>query len=348
MTDLTLSLPDDWHVHLRDGPTLRSVARFTAERFGRAVVMPNLDPPVTTVAQALAYRQRVLEAVPQPDGFRPLMSLYLTEETPAEEVDRAQAEDAICGFKLYPAGATTHSDAGVRELQRVHRVLERMERRGVVLQVHGEVTDPEVDVFDREAVFLERHLAGIVERFPGLRVVLEHVTTEAGVAFVRARAPQVAATITPQHLLLNRNALLAGRVRPHHFCLPVLKRERDRAAVLAAATGGEPCFFLGTDSAPHPRTAKEAASGCAGVFSAHAGLELYAEVFEGAGALDRLEGFASHFGADFYGRPRNRGTITLRREAWIVPAGYPLDDQEVVPLRAGEAVGWRIARGGAQ
>lgn len=346
MGTLTLTRPDDWHVHLRDGAVLRSVAGFTAARFGRALVMPNLESPVTTVEQAASYRQRVLDALPAGSDFEPMMSLYLTDRTAPEEVDRAHGSRPVCGFKLYPAGATTHAEAGVTQLEFVYPVLERMERLGVVLQVHGEVTDPDVDVFDREAVFIERHLAGIVRRFPGLRIVLEHVTTEAGVRFVESQAPQMAATLTPQHLLMNRNAMLAGGLRPHLYCLPVLKRERDREALLAAAVSGSPCFFLGTDSAPHPRHAKQAACGCAGVFSAHAGIELYAEVFDDAGALDRLEGFASHFGADFYGLPRNRSTITLVREPWTVPAAYPLGDSEVMPLRGGETVAWRLAAGG--
>ena len=347
MSTLTLTRPDDWHVHLRDGAALRSVAAFTAARFGRAVVMPNLAPPVTTVGQALAYRQRVLEALPPGSRFLPLMSLYLTDGTPPDEVDRAHRSEAVCGFKYYPAGATTNAESGVTRLEGVYPVLERMQRLGTVLQVHGEVTDPDVDVFDREAVFIERKLEGIVRRFPELRVVLEHVTTEAGVRFVEAQGPRVAATLTPQHLLLNRNAMLAGRIRPHLYCLPVLKRERDREALLAAATGGNPRFFLGTDSAPHPRHAKETDCGCAGVFSAHAGIELYAEAFEGAGALSRLEGFASHFGADFYGLPRNRDSITLRRQPWQVPAAYGFGDGEVVPLRAGASVAWQLAGDGA-
>ncbi len=345
MRTLTLTRPDDWHVHLRDGAALRAVAGFTAARFGRAVVMPNLQPPVTTVEQAVAYRQRVLDALPAGSRFEPLMSLYLTERTPPDEVDRARRNPAVCGFKFYPAGATTNAEAGVGRLERVYPVLERMQKLGVVLQVHGEVTDPDVDVFDREAVFIERQLAEVVQRFPSLRIVLEHVTTEVGVHFVEAQGSQVAATLTPQHLLLNRNALLAGRIRPHLYCLPVLKRERDRAALLAAATSGNPRFFLGSDSAPHARSAKETDCGCAGVFSAHAGLELYAEAFEGAGALDRLEGFASHFGADYYGLPRNRDTIALRREPWQVPAAYGFGDGELVPWRAGETVAWRLAGG---
>jgi dihydroorotase len=319
-----------------------AVVGFSAARFGRAVVMPNLRPPVTTAALALEYRQRILEALPAACRFEPLMSLYLTDNTPAQEVDRAIASGAVCGIKYYPAGATTNSDSGVTRLERTFAVLERMEERGLVLQVHGEVTDESVDVFDRERVFVEQQLARIVERFPALRVVLEHVTTREGVAFVDAQAGNVAATITPQHLLLNRNALLAGGLRPHHYCLPVLKREADRTALLAAATSGSPKYFLGTDSAPHSRGDKESACGCAGVFSAPAAIELYAEAFEQAGALDRLEAFASRHGADFYGLPHNPGSISLVRESWTPPATYPFGGAEIVPFRAGGTVSWRL------
>jgi len=344
---LTLRRPDDWHLHLRDGAAMRSVLGFTAARFGRAVVMPNLRPPVTTTVQALAYRRRIVEALPAGCGFEPLMTLYLTDNTPPDEVDRALESGAVCGIKYYPAGATTNSDSGVTSLERSFGVLTRMEERGLVLQLHGEVTDPEVDVFDREKVFVDRHLARIVDRFPALRVVLEHVTSRAGVDFVRSQGPGVAATVTPQHLLLNRNALLVGGVRPHHYCLPVLKREADRLAVLEAATSGSPKFFLGTDSAPHARSDKESACGCAGVFSAHAGIELYAEAFEAAGALGRLEAFASHHGADFYGLPRNAGSISLVADAWTPPPSYPFGDSEIVPFRGGEPVRWRLTTGTA-
>ena len=348
MNRITLARPDDFHLHLRDGAAMRAVVGFTAERFGRAAVMPNLRPPVTTTGLALEYRRRIVAALPAGCGFEPLMTLYLTDNTPADEVDRAVASGLVCGMKYYPAGATTNSESGVTRLERTFAVLERMEELGLVLQVHGEVTDDAVDVFDRERVFIERQLARIVERFPALRVVLEHVTTREGVAFVDSQAANVAATITPQHLLLNRNALFAGGLRPHHYCLPVLKREADRAALIAAATSGSPKYFLGTDSAPHARGDKESACGCAGVFSAPAGIELYAEAFEQAGALDRLEAFASRHGADFYGLSRNSGSITLLRETWRPPATYPLGDREIVPFRAGDPVSWRLDSPGHQ
>ena len=342
MTRLTIARPDDWHLHLRDGPALRAVVGFTAARFGRAVVMPNLKPPVTTTAMALEYRARIVASLPAGCSFEPLMTLYLTDNTPPAEVDRALESGAVCGFKYYPAGATTHSDSGVTRLERTFAVLERMEERGLVLQVHGEVTDADVDVFDREREFIDRHLSRIVSRYPRLRVVLEHVTTRAAVEFVRAQGGNVAATVTPQHLLLNRNALFAGGIRPHHYCLPVLKRERDRVALLEAVASGHPRFFLGTDSAPHARSDKESACGCAGVFSAPAAIELYAEAFEEAGALDRLEGFASHFGPDFYRLPRHGGSISLVREPWTVPASCPFGADEIVPFRAGTQVAWRL------
>jgi dihydroorotase len=343
VTTLTLARPDDWHLHLRDGEALRAVVGFTAARFRRAVVMPNLKPPVTTTAQAAAYRDRIVAALPAGCSFEPLMTLYLTDNTPPEEIDRSMACGFVCGVKYYPAGATTNSDSGVTDLERVFPVLARMEETDVVLQLHGEVTDPGVDIFDREQVFIERHLARIVERFPRLRIVLEHVTTRAGIEFVRSAGPQVAATLTPQHLLLDRNAMLAGGIRPHLYCLPVLKRARDRESLVEAAISGSPKFFLGTDSAPHARHAKEAACGCAGVFSAHAAIELYAEAFEQAGALDRLEGFASRFGADFYRLPRNTGSITLVREPWRPPVSYAFGGEELVPFRAGETIAWRLA-----
>ncbi len=339
---LTLRRPDDWHLHLRDGGAMRSVIVHTAARFGRAVVMPNLRPPVTTTLAALAYRERILAALPQATGFRPLMTLYLTDNTPSGEILAAHASGQVHAVKYYPAGATTHSDSGVTRLEYTYGVLETLEELGVPLLVHGEVTDPEVDVFDREAVFIERHLAPLCRRFPALKLVLEHVTTEAGVEFVEAAAPNVAATITAHHLLMNRNAMFAGGMRPHHYCLPVLKHERHRRALVAAATDGNAKFFLGTDSAPHARSAKESACGCAGLYTAHAAIELYAEAFEAAGALDRLEAFASHYGADFYGLPRNEDSITLEKSAWEVPADYPLGDEVVVPMRAGERIGWRL------
>jgi len=343
MTALTIRRPDDCHLHLRDGAALAAVLPFTATRFARAIVMPNLKPAVTTTAQAVDYRRRILAALPEGSAFEPLMTLYLTDDTPIAEVERARASGCIFGFKLYPAGATTHSDSGVTDVRRIAAVLERMAELGVVLEVHGEVTDPTVDIFDREARFIERTLAPLVERLPQLRVVLEHITTRAAVDFVLGARAGVAATVTPQHLLLNRNALFAGGIRPHHYCAPVLKAETDRAALLTAVTRGSERFFLGTDSAPHPRSAKETACGCAGVFAAHAGIELYAEAFEAAGALGKLEGFAAVHGADFYGLPRNTGTITLVREPWEVPDHYPFGTDELVPLRAGERIAWRLA-----
>ncbi len=341
MQRITLTRPDDWHLHLRDGGLLRQVAPASARQFARALVMPNLSPPVTTVDQALAYRQRILDALPADSDFDPFLSLYLTESTPLSEVARAAACPYVLGFKLYPAGATTRSEAGIRRLERIYPVIEAMERHGVVLQVHGEVTDPEIDIFDREKVFIERELIPICRRFPELRLVLEHVTTRDGVQFVHEAPANVAATLTPQHLLYNRNALLAGGIRPHYYCLPVLKRESHRQALVQAATSGSPKFFLGTDSAPHPRPAKESDCGCAGCFSAPLALELYAEAFERAGALDRLEAFASHHGADFYGLPRNRCTVTLERTPWRVPEVFE-GEFELVPLRAGETVTWRL------
>ncbi|MBP7710862.1 MAG: dihydroorotase [Gammaproteobacteria bacterium] len=340
---LSLTRPDDWHLHLRDGPTLAAVAPDTARRFGRAIVMPNLLPPVTTTAQALAYRERVLAAVPAGLSFEPLMALYLTDETTPAEILRARASGAVAAVKLYPAGATTHSDAGVTDLTRTHGALAAMAETGLPLLIHGEVTDPQVDIFDRERVFLERSLFPLIERFPGLKVVLEHVSTREGVARVRGGPERLAATITPHHLLLSRNAMFAGGLRPHHFCLPVAKREEDRLALVEAATSGHPRFFLGTDSAPHPRRRKESGSAPGGIYTAHAAIELYAEVFEQAGALERLEAFASFHGPDFYGLPRNRDRVTLVREPWTVPATLAMGEEELVPFRAGEGVAWRLA-----
>lgn len=339
---LSLRQPDDWHLHLRDGAMLAAVLPHTAKRFARAVVMPNLVPPVTTTAAALAYQDRILKALPAGSRFEPLMTLYLTDTTTPEEIRRAQACGCIVGVKLYPAGATTHSDSGVTDLSRCAGALAEMEACGLVLQVHGEVTDREVDVFDRERVFIEQVLAPVVERYAGLKVVLEHVTTADGVDFVRNARSGVAATITPQHILLNRNDLFAGGLRPHHYCLPVLKAERHREAVLAAATSGNERFFLGTDSAPHSRGSKESACGCAGIYSAPVGIELYAEAFEKAGALDRLEAFASEFGARFYGLPLNTGQIELERREWRPPAEYAAGDERLVPFRAGEPVAWSL------
>jgi dihydroorotase len=343
MKTLRLQRPDDWHVHLRDGAALTAVAKFTAERFGRAIVMPNLKPAITTAALAGAYRERILAALPPKSRFQPLLTLYLTDATSPEEIDRARATGFIHGVKLYPAGATTHSDAGVTDLGKVHAVLARMEELGMPLLVHGETPDPGVDVFDRETHFIDQVLVPLIERFAGLRVVLEHITTAHAVEFVTQARPGVAATITPQHLLHNRNAIFTGGIRPHYYCLPILKRERDRQALLGAATSGNPRFFLGTDSAPHERAAKEHACGCAGMFTAHAALELYAEAFESASSLDRLEPFASHYGADFYRLPRHDDVITLVKESWVPPLSYEFGPGSVVPYRAGEPVAWRIA-----
>jgi dihydroorotase len=344
MQTLTLIRPDDWHLHLRDGAALGAVVGDSARRFGRAIVMPNLRPPVVTVEDARAYRARILEAVPAGVKFEPLMTLYLTDNTPSAEIDRARASGFVHAVKLYPAGATTHSDAGVTAIDKVYPVLERMEALGMVLCVHGEVTAPEVDVFDREQVFIDQVLAPIAKRFPRLRTVFEHITTAEAARYVAEAGPQVGATITAHHLLLNRNAIFAGGIRPHHYCLPVLKRETHRHALVAAATSGNPKFFLGTDSAPHARSTKEAACGCAGCYTAHAGIELYAEAFEAAGALDRLEAFASLHGPAFYGLPPNPDRITLAKDAWPVPAALDyLAGDPLVPLRAGESVAWRLA-----
>ncbi len=343
MTTLTLTRPDDWHLHLRDGAALAAVVGDTVRRFGRAIVMPNLKPPVTTVELAAAYRARIRAALPAGSRFEPLMTLYLTDNTPAGEIDRAKASGFVHAVKLYPAGATTNSAAGVTDLARCAATLARMEALGLPLLVHGEATDPAVDVFDREAAFVDRVAMPLLKDFPGLKLVLEHVTTKDGVDFVRAAGANVAATITAHHLLMNRNALFAGGIRPHHYCLPVLKREAHRQALLAAATGGNPKFFLGTDSAPHAKRAKEAACGCAGCYTAHAGIELYAEAFEAAGALDRLEAFAAFHGADFYGLPRNQDRVTLAKESWTVPAALPyVAGDTLVPLRADETVAWRL------
>ncbi len=339
---LTIRRPDDWHLHVRDGSAMRSVLPHTANQFGRAIIMPNLQPPVTRTADALSYRQRIRSALPLDSRFQPLMTLYLTDETSATEIHNAFASGFIHAVKLYPAGATTHSDAGVTDITRTFAALEAMQELGMPLLVHGEVTDPNIDIFDREAVFIERTLAPLVDRFPALKVVLEHVTTREGIAFVVDSADNVAGTLTAHHLLLNRNAMFAGGIRPHHYCLPVLKRERHRLALLEAAISGNPKFFLGTDSAPHAQSAKQAACGCAGVYSAHAAIELYAEAFEQAGALDRLEAFASFHGADFYGLPRNEDTITLNKSSWQVPASYPLGSEQLIPLRANETIDWKV------
>ena len=339
---VTLTRPDDWHLHLRDGPALDAVIGASARAFRRAIVMPNLRPPVTTVTAAAAYRERILAARPAGSDFEPLMTLYLTDRTSAEEIARAKAAGFIHAVKYYPAGATTNSDSGVTALDRAYPAIAAMERHGVVLSLHGEVTDPDVDVFDRERVFVERHLAKLVRDFPALKIVVEHLTTQDAADFVRAAPPNVAATITPQHLRYSRNALFAGGLRPHWYCLPVLKRETHRMALVAAATSGSSKFFLGTDSAPHARGVKESACCGAGCYTAPLALELYAEVFDDAGALDRLEGFASVHGAAFYSLPRNAGTVTLKRVRWQVPIDYPFDGDRLVPLRAGEALGWQL------
>ena len=339
---LTLTRPDDWHLHLRDGAALAAVVPHTAAQFGRAIVMPNLRPPVTTTAQALAYKARIAQAVPAGVAFEPLMTLYLTDATPADEMARAR-DAGIVALKLYPAGATTNSDAGVTDIRKTYRTLEAMQRLDLKLLVHGEVTDPEVDLFDREAVFIERVLAPLRRDFPALKIVFEHITTREAAQYVESADARLAATITAHHLLYNRNALFLGGIRPHYYCLPVLKREVHRQALVRAATSGSPKFFLGTDSAPHPAHLKEHASGCAGCYTALSAIELYAEAFEAAGALERLEGFAAFHGADFYGLPRNRDRITLRRERWTLPEQLPFGEAMVKPLRGGEALGWRLA-----
>ncbi len=342
MNKLTLARPDDWHLHLRDGAQMRAVLPDTARRFGRAIVMPNLRPPVTTTALAASYRARILAALPQRACFEPLMTLYLTDNMAPAEIALAKESGFVHGVKLYPAGATTNSDSGVTDLGKCAAVLAEMEKQDFPLLVHGEVTDPDVDVFDREKVFIDSILSPLVRRFPGLRVVLEHVTTRDGVEFVKAASTRVAATITAHHLLMNRNAMFAGGIRPHHYCLPVLKREEHRRALVEAATGGSPKFFLGTDSAPHAKGAKEAACGCAGMYTAHAGIELYAEAFEASAALDKLEAFASFYGADFYGLPHNTDTITLVKESWAVPDAVPFGGETLVPLRAGGSIAWKF------
>ena len=340
---LTLTRPDDWHVHLRDGELLATVLPHTARQFARAIVMPNLRPPVTTVAAAEAYRGRIVAALPPATSFEPLMTLYLTDHTTRDEIRRAADSSFVHAVKLYPAGATTNSDFGVSDLARCDAALLEMERQGLPLLVHGEVSDPAVDVFDREQVFIERVLQPLLRRYPGLKIVFEHITTADAAAFVAAAPPNVAATITAHHLLYNRNALFTGGVRPHYYCLPVLKREEHRRALLQAAISGGGRFFLGTDSAPHVRSSKENACGCAGCYTAHAALELYAEAFAAVDALARLESFASFNGPDFYGLPRNTGQITLRRGDWRVADAYPQPAGEpLIPLRAGEVLGWQL------
>ncbi|MBS1140949.1 MAG: dihydroorotase [Proteobacteria bacterium] len=340
---ITITRPDDWHLHLRDGEALASVLAHTARQFGRAIVMPNLKPPVTTVEQAAAYRDRIIAALPAGASFEPLMTLYLTDNTPASEITKAAASGFVKAVKLYPAGATTNSDAGLTDIAKAYDTLAEMERVGLPLLVHGEVTDQKVDLFDREKVFIDTVLLPLTLRFPKLKVVMEHITTKDAAEFVASSPANVAATITVHHLLYNRNAIFQGGVRPHWYCLPVLKRETHREALVAAAISGNPKFFLGTDSAPHAKGAKEAACGCAGCYTAYAALELYAEAFEQAGALDKLEAFASFNGPDWYGLPRNSGAVTLVKEDWTVPADYPyISTDTIVPLRAGETLSWKM------
>ncbi|HEY9036539.1 MAG TPA: dihydroorotase [Pseudomonadales bacterium] len=347
MDTLTITRPDDWHVHFRDGTALGDTVAATARQFARAIAMPNLRPPVLTTADAAAYRQRMLDALKQsaPElAFDPLMTLYLTDKTPADEIQRARDSGFVHAVKYYPAGATTNSDSGVTALEKAYPAIEAMADCGMPLLLHGEVTDSSADIFDRERIFVDTHLRTLMARFPALKVVLEHITTGEAADFVRSGPATLAATITPHHLLYNRNHLLAGGIRPHLYCLPILKRDTHQQALIAAATSGNPKFFLGTDSAPHARHSKECACGCAGIYSAHIALELYAEVFDRAGALDKLEGFASHFGADFYGLPRNTDRITLKRESQTVPATLTLGNDTLIPLRAGERIDWRISQ----
>jgi dihydroorotase len=344
MQQISITRPDDWHIHLRDDASLATTVPDAAKQFGRAIVMPNLRPPVTTVAQAAAYRERILAAVPAGLKFDPLMTLYLTDNTPPDEIDRAKASGFVHAVKLYPAGATTNSDAGVTSIEKVSATLERMQKLGLPLLVHGEVTHADVDIFDRERVFIDRVFLPLQKAFPGLRTVFEHITTAEAAQFVSGAGDNVAATITAHHLLMNRNALFVGGIRPHNYCLPVLKRETHRAALVAAAISGNPRFFLGTDSAPHARSTKEAACGCAGCYTANAAIELYAEAFDEAGALNMLEAFASHNGPDWYGLPRNTDRVTLSKESWQLPATIDyLPGDPLVPLRAGESVAWRLA-----
>jgi dihydroorotase len=338
---LTITRPDDWHLHVRDGAALDTVVPHTAAQFGRAIIMPNLKPPVTTAAQALAYAQRIRAAVPAGMPFEPLMTLYLTDNLPADEIRRAK-DAGVLAAKLYPAGATTNSDAGVTDLRKTYQTLEAMQRAGLLLLVHGEVTSPDIDLFDREAVFIDTQLIPLRRDFPELKIVFEHITTKEAAQYVQDADSFTAATLTAHHLLYNRNAIFTGGIRPHYYCLPVLKRETHRLALVQAATSGSPKFFLGTDSAPHPANLKEHASGCAGCYTAHAAMELYAQAFDAASALDKLEGFASFFGADFYGLPRNSGSITLKRESWTAPESFAFGEAQLKPLAAGEPLAWRM------
>jgi len=341
-TSITISRPDDWHLHLRDGAALKAVLPDTARQFARAIVMPNLRPPVTTTELAVAYRKRIVDALPAGMQFEPLMTLYLTDNTAAEEIAKAKKSGIIHGVKLYPAGATTNSDSGVTSLNKCASALEAMERLGMALLVHAEVTDAEVDVFDRERVFIERHMIPLLKKYPALKIVFEHITTKDAADFVMSAPNNVAATITVHHLLMNRNDMFKGGIQPHHYCLPILKREEHRVALVKAATSGNSKFFLGTDSAPHAKHTKESACGCAGMYTAHTAIELYAEVFEAAGALDKLEGFASFYGADFYGLPRNKAQITLVKKHWIMPESLPFGDDVLVPLRGGQRIHWKL------
>jgi len=340
---LTITRPDDWHLHLRDGAALQAVVADTAKQFGRAIVMPNLRPPVTNVALAGEYRERIQQALPADSTFQPLMTLYLTDKTTADDIHAAKASGFVHGVKLYPAGATTNSDSGVTSIEKCAGALKAMQDVGMPLLIHAEVTDAGVDVFDREKVFIDRHMKSLIADYPNLKMVFEHITTKDAAEFVATSGPNVAATITVHHLLMNRNDLFKGGIRPHHYCLPILKREEHRLALVKAATSGSPRFFLGTDSAPHAKNAKESNCGCAGMYTAHAAIELYAEAFEAANALDSLEGFASFYGADFYGLPRNAEQVTLLKESWAVPECYPYDDDVLVPLRAGETIAWKMA-----
>ena len=341
VSTLTITRPDDWHLHVRDGDALVTVVPHTAAQFGRAIIMPNLKPPVTTAAQALAYAQRIRAAVPPGVMFEPLMTLYLTDNLPADEIKRA-ADAGVVAVKLYPAGATTNSDAGVTDLHKTYKTLEAMQRAGLLLLVHGEVTSPDIDLFDREAVFIDTQLIPLRRDFPELKIVFEHITTREAAQYVREADRFTGATITAHHLLYNRNAIFTGGIRPHYYCLPVLKRETHRLALVQAATSGSAKFFLGTDSAPHPAHLKEHATGCAGCYTAHAAMELYAEAFDAVGALDQLEAFASFNGADFYGLPRNTGTVTLKRESWTPPESFAFGQAELKPLRSGEALPWKL------
>ncbi len=344
MDKLTLIQPDDWHLHVRNGAILKTVIAHTAQQFARAIIMPNLNPPVLTVDQALAYRSEIIKAAPADSDFTPLMTLYLTSSLTADEVKKAAESEFIHAIKLYPAGATTNSDSGVSNLKGIYPILKIMEQVDLPLLIHGEVTNNDCDIFDREKVFVASSLNDIVKQFPNLRIVLEHVTTKEAVDFVLSVSSKVAATITPQHLMFNRNAILAGGIRPHHYCLPIIKREHHRQALVKAATSGNPKFFLGTDSAPHLTDAKENSCGCAGCYSAFGAMELYTDVFEQADALDKLEGFASLYGPDFYQLPRNTKTITLQKQSWTVPASYQVDNETITPLKANETLNWKLIK----